>query len=91
MICFEVTIPETFKSLTSGWTVVATVAQSKYEVSGLVIGYYYYFDVAIVTPTGTTNFCAPVKKISGVVAPYQTFRLGLKTDAGRGYNPDRNI
>jgi len=47
----------------SGWTVVATVAQSKYEVSGLVVGCYYYFDVAIVTPTGTTDFCAPVKKL----------------------------
>ena len=47
----------------SGWTVVATVAQSKYEISGLVVGCYYYFDVAVVTPTGTTDFCAPVKKL----------------------------
>ncbi len=47
----------------SGSKVVATVAQSKYEVSGLVVGCYYYFDVAIVTPTGTTDFCAPVKKL----------------------------
>ena len=47
----------------NGWTVVATVAQSKYEVSGLVVGCYYYFDVAVVTPTGTTDFCAPVKKL----------------------------
>ena len=47
----------------NGWTVVATVAQSKYEVSGLVVGCYYYFDVAVVTATGTTDFCAPVKKL----------------------------
>ena len=47
----------------SGWTVVATVAQSRYEVSGLVVGCYYYFDAAIVTPTGTTDFCAPVRKL----------------------------
>jgi len=47
----------------NGWIVVATVAQSKYEVSGLVVGCYYYFDVAVVTPTGTTDFCAPVKKL----------------------------
>jgi len=47
----------------SGWEVLATVTQTTYFVSNLVVGCYYYFRVAAVTPDGTTEFSEPVRKL----------------------------
>ena len=47
----------------SGWEVLATVTQTSYVVSNLVVGCYYYFRVAAVTPDGTTEFSEPVRKL----------------------------
>lgn len=47
----------------SGWEVLATVTQSTYELKNLIVGCYYYFRVAAVTPDGVTEFSAPVKKL----------------------------
>ena len=45
------------------WRIVAVVTQSRYEVTGLIKGKVYSFRVAAVTPSGTTDFCAPVEKL----------------------------
>jgi hypothetical protein len=42
---------------------LATVTQTTYVVSNLVIGCYYYFRVAAVTPDGVTEFSEPVRKL----------------------------
>ena len=50
-------------STESGWEVLATVTQTTYVLSNLVVGCYYYFRVAAVTPDGTTEFSEPVRKL----------------------------
>ena len=45
----------------SDWVIIAIVTQASYEVTGLIKGEFYNFDFAAVTPTGTTDFCAPVE------------------------------
>ncbi len=47
----------------SDWSVAAIVTQARYELTGLIKGKIYSFRVAAVTPTGTTDFCAPVVKL----------------------------
>ena len=47
----------------SDWEVLATVTQTTYVVSNLVVGCYYYFRVAAVTPDGTTEFSEPIRKL----------------------------
>jgi len=47
----------------SGWEVLATVTQTSYVLNNLVVGCYYYFRVAAVTPDGVTEFSAPIKKL----------------------------
>ena len=47
----------------SEWITVASTTQSYYELDGLTVAATYYFRVAAVTPSGTTDFCAPVSKI----------------------------
>ena len=47
----------------SDWRIVAIVTQARYEVTGLIKGKVYSFRVAAVTPTGTTDYCAPVEKL----------------------------
>ena len=46
----------------SGWEVLATVTQTTYMLNNLVVGCYYYFRVAAVTPDGVTDFSEPVRK-----------------------------
>jgi hypothetical protein len=50
-------------STDNGWEVLATVTQTTYVVSNLIVGCYYYFRVASVTPDGTTEFSEPVRKL----------------------------
>ncbi len=47
----------------SDWEVLATVTQTTYVASNLVVGCYYYFRVAAVTPDGTTEFSEPIRKL----------------------------
>jgi len=47
----------------SGWEVLAYVTQTSYVLHNLVVGSYYYFRVAAVTPDGVTEFSAPIKKL----------------------------
>jgi hypothetical protein len=47
----------------SDWKIAAIVTQSRYELTGLIKGKVYSFRVAAVTPSGTTDFCAPVEKL----------------------------
>jgi len=47
----------------SGWEVLATVTQTTYVLNNLVVGCYYYFRVAAVTPDGVTEFSAPIRKL----------------------------
>jgi hypothetical protein len=49
-------------STDSGWEVLATVTQTTYVVSNIVVGCYYYFRVAAVTPDGTSEFSEPIRK-----------------------------
>lgn len=45
------------------WTTVDTTTRSSYEMDGLPVAEIRYFRVAGVTPEGTTDFTAPVKKV----------------------------
>jgi len=47
----------------SDWEVLAIVTQTSYVLNNLVVGCYYYFRVASVTPDGITEFSAPIKKL----------------------------
>jgi len=47
----------------SGWEVLASVTQTSYVLNNLVVGCYYYFRVAAVTPDGTTEFSEPIRKL----------------------------
>jgi hypothetical protein len=54
---------DTLPTTESAWVTVAISTQAYYEVDGLTVAATYYFRVAAVTPTGTTDFCAPVQKL----------------------------
>ena len=43
--------------------IIGNTTQAKFEVTGLIPGQVYYFCVAGVTTTGTTDFCSPVAKM----------------------------
>ncbi|MCX7084876.1 MAG: hypothetical protein NTY69_04980 [Methylococcales bacterium] len=42
--------------------IIGNSTQAKFEMTGLIPGQIYYFCVAGVTSTGTTDFCAPISK-----------------------------
>lgn len=42
--------------------IIGNSTQAKFEMTGLIPGEIYYFCVAGVTSTGTTDFCAPISK-----------------------------
>lgn len=43
--------------------IIGNSTQAKFEVTGLIPGQVYYFCVAAVTTSGTTDFCSPVAKM----------------------------
>ena len=45
------------------YKIIGNSTQTKFEVSNLIPGETYYFCVAGVTTTGTTDFCTPVPKM----------------------------
>jgi len=47
----------------SGWINIGYSTQAEFEVDGLDVATIYYFRRAVVTPDGTTDFCAPVMKV----------------------------
>lgn len=47
----------------SGWFTAGFTTQANNEIGGLSVASRYYFRVAAVTPSGTSDFCGPVQKI----------------------------
>jgi hypothetical protein len=47
----------------SGWTTIGFTTQASNDVTGLDVATKYYFRVAVVTNTGTTDFTAAVMKV----------------------------
>lgn len=43
--------------------IIGNSTQAKFEMTDLIAGQIYYFCVAGVTSTGTTDFCAPISKM----------------------------
>jgi hypothetical protein len=54
---------DTLPTNESDWLIAANTTQSSYEEDGLTVSATYFFRVAAVTTTGTTDFCKPVAKI----------------------------
>ena len=50
-------------TLDSDWETITTTTQSSYYLEGLTPATYVKFRFAVVTPTGITDFCAPVTKL----------------------------
>ncbi|HEY6915966.1 MAG TPA: fibronectin type III domain-containing protein [Paludibacter sp.] len=46
-----------------GWTTIGHSTQSYYQLTGLTPGGKYYFRVVAITPTGQSDYTAPVAKI----------------------------
>ena len=53
---------DTLPTTESGWEVLASLTQTTYVLNNLVVGCYYYFRVAAVTPDGVTEFSEPIRK-----------------------------
>lgn len=47
----------------SGWTFAGASTQASYEINRLALTTRYWFRVAAVTSTGTTDYCSPISKI----------------------------
>ena len=47
----------------SDWLPLTTTTSAHYELDGLTVAVTHYFRVAAVTPSGITDFCAPVAKL----------------------------
>ena len=52
-------LPET----EAGWTTTGHTTQSYYQLTGLTVAAKYYFRVCAITPTGNTDYTAPVMKV----------------------------